>query len=57
MGRGGGELREGRGRGAGELWTVNPVAVNAVDVFTENKRNVTYLESRRGWQMAYINGE
>ncbi len=23
---------------------VNPVAVNAVDVFTENKRNVVYLK-------------
>ena len=28
----------------GSAWQVNPVAVNAVDVFTENKRNVVYLQ-------------
>lgn len=38
----------------GELWTVNPVAVNAVDVFTENKRNVTYLHSDKIGKMALV---
>jgi hypothetical protein len=42
---------------AGELWTVNPVAVNSVDVFTENRRNVTYLQSTLGRLVAYICGQ
>ncbi len=35
---------------------MNPVAVNAVDVFTENKRNVTYLESDAFGRVALIAG-
>ena len=36
---------------------MNPVAVNSVDVFTDNKRNVTYLHSDRCGMVAYVTGE
>lgn len=38
----------------GDLWTVNPVAINMVDVFTENKRAVTYLESPVYGTVAFV---
>lgn len=38
----------------GKLWTVNPVAVNKVDVFTANKRYVTMLETEQFGTIAYV---
>jgi len=39
----------------GDLWTVNPVAINMVDVFTENKRTVTHISSDVFGEVAYVN--
>jgi len=39
---------------AGALWPAHPVTVNAVDVLTENKRNVVYLRSEAFGTVAHI---
>ena len=37
-----------------KYWTVNPVAVNLVDVFTENKRVVSILQSAKFGKVAFV---
>mmetsp|Transcript_65754 Transcript_65754/g.208121 ORF Transcript_65754/g.208121 Transcript_65754/m.208121 type:complete len:144 (-) Transcript_65754:86-517(-) len=39
----------------GTYYTVNPVAVNSMDVFTENKRTLTVIDSKEFGKVGYVN--